>query len=370
MPSHQVPPEGAASQWAGAASARSQPDLDEVERALLAQLHFASGGWHDGLAACAGAASRGLKLLEARGHFGSGQRATALQAVEQLLTDRPDDALALYYKAQFLAQSARPQEAVQTLDRLIERLPDFPGALTTLASLVFPGPAYREVLARVHEALRPRSYLEIGVEHGTSLALAVHSHQVVGVDPVPRPPARALPAGARLFHMTSDTFFERYSCADVFGAASVDLAFIDGMHWFEYALRDFRNVERWCGAGSTIVLHDCLPPHPVAAARERRSNFWVGDTWKALECLLELRPDLKVTIVPCFPSGLVVMQNLDPGSTLLAEALESLTRRYLELGYPHAPGAFPSHYPILPNAEPQLGSWLGRLREALPARGV
>jgi tetratricopeptide (TPR) repeat protein len=363
-----VPPASAVSQSANVASGR--PPLDEVELALLAQLHFASGSWHEGVAACTGSASRGLKLLEARGRFGMGQRAAALEAIEQLLADRPDDGLALYYKAQFLAQSARPKEAVHALDVLVERTPDFPGALTTLASLVFPGPSYREVLARVHEALRPRAYLEIGVEHGTSLALAVHSRQVVGVDPVPRPPARALPAGARLFHMTSDAFFERYSCADVFGEAAVDLAFIDGMHWFEYTLRDFGNVERWCGAGSTIVLHDCLPPHAVAAARERRSNFWVGDTWKALECLLERRPDLNVTIVPCFPSGLVVIQNLDPGSTVLGDGIESLTSRYLEQGYPHAPGAFPGHYPIVSNLEPQLGGLLDRLRGALPARGA
>ena len=29
-------------------------------------------------------------------------------------------------------------------------------------------------------------------------------------------------------------------------APTLDLVFIDGMHLFEYALRDFMNVERYC----------------------------------------------------------------------------------------------------------------------------
>lgn len=167
MPSHPTP-------LAGAAVAPADADVgapaahDDVERALLAQLHFASGGWHDGLAACAGGASRGLRLIEARGHFGMGQRAAALHVLEQLLAERPGDALVLYHKAQFLAQSGRPREAVAALAGLIASVPDFPGALTALATLVFPGPSYRDVLGRLHEVLRPPSYLEIGVEHGTS----------------------------------------------------------------------------------------------------------------------------------------------------------------------------------------------------------
>lgn len=368
MPSHDTPPADAAAPPVNAPFSATA-EHDDVERALIAQLFFAAGAWQDGLSTCAGPGSRGLRLLEARGHFGGGQREAALSVLEQLLAERPRDALALYYKAQFLAQAGRQPEAVPVLTELVASAPDFPGALLALASLVFPGPPYRDVLARLHEALRPRSYLEIGVEHGTSLALAVHSHQVVGVDPVSRPPTRALPPASRLFHMTSDAFFEQHRRADVFGDAPVDLAFIDGMHWFEYTLRDFANVERWCGAGSTVVLHDCLPPHPVAAARQRRSSFWVGDSWKALECLLELRQDLHVSVVPCYPSGLVVIQNLDPASRVLSESLDSLSRRYRDLDYPHEPGVFPSHYPIVANAEPQLGRLLARLRAPAPAVG-
>ncbi|HTV21265.1 MAG TPA: class I SAM-dependent methyltransferase, partial [Polyangiaceae bacterium] len=245
------------------------------------------------------------------------------------------------------------------LRALVGRHPDFPGALQSLAALMFPGPPYRDVLKRVHDLLRPRTYLEIGVEHGTTLALAVHSQQVVGVDPVARPPTRPLPASARLFHTTSDDFFARHAREQVFGDAPVELAFIDGMHWFEYALRDFCNVERWCAPSSTIILHDCLPVAGIAASRERRTTFWVGDTWKALECLLHERPDLAISIVPCHPSGLVVVQNLDPTSTVLSSRLDALTARYQPLAYPYEPGVLPGHYPIVPNTEAHVARWVG-----------
>jgi hypothetical protein len=253
----------------------------------------------------------------------------------------------------------RGPEATAVLRTLVSRQPDFPGALQALATLMFPGPPYREVLRRIHDILRPRTYLEIGVEHGTTLALAVHSQQVVGIDPVPRPPTRELPPTARLFHTTSDAFFAQHAREQVFGADVVELAFIDGMHWFEYALRDFCNVERWCAPTSTVILHDCLPVAGIAASRERQTTFWVGDTWKALECLLHERPDLHISIVPCHPSGLVVVQHLDPESSVLSTRLEALSAHYLPLAYPYEPGVLPGHYPIVPNTEAHLARALG-----------
>lgn len=344
--------------------------LDDVERALLAQLHFAAGAWQEGLAVLGTSRSdaRGLSLLEARGRFGAGDREAALRLLDELLGTYPHDTLALHYQAQLLAQSGRPHDAAGALRRVVEHMPDFPGALQSLASLTFPGPPYRELLKRVHDALRPRTYLEVGVEHGTTLALAVHSQQVVGVDPVPRPSTRELPSVTRLFHMTSDEFFAGHTRQDVFGEQPLDLAFIDGMHWFEYALRDFCNVERWCTPASTVILHDCLPVMAVAAERERRTSFWVGDTWKALECLLRERPDLRISVVPCYPSGLVVIRGLDPRSTLPSERLEALFSEYHSVSYPYEPGALPRHYAVVANTEPQLSQFLAALVDGV-ARG-
>lgn len=343
--------------------------LDDVERALYAQLYFASGGAREGLALARSkpGSSGALALLEARALFSLGDAASALALIERRLAAQPQDLLSLYYKAQFLAQSSRAAEAARVLEALIERMPDFPGALESLAPLVFPGPSYRDILRRLHDVVRPRSYLEIGVEHGTTLAFAIHSPIVIGIDPAPAPMARSLPARARHFQMTSDDFFARHRRSDVL-PHEVDLAFIDGKHWFDYALRDFCAVEAWCGPASTIVLHDCLPVARAAASRERRTRFWVGDTWKALECLLTERPDLSVSIIPCYPSGLVVVRRLSPSSSELRSRLDQLVARYMPLDYPYAVGAPPPSYPLVPNTEPQLGRLLESLRHA-PAAG-
>jgi len=340
-------------------------ELDDVERALLAQLYFASGGVREGLALAhdAPGSSPALALIEARARFSLGDAAAALALLDRQLAARSGDLLALYYKGQFLAQSGRPAEGAGALAALIDLMPDFPGALETLAPLVFPGPSYRDILRRLHDALRPRSYLEIGVEHGTTLAFAVHSEQVIGIDPAPAPAGPAWPARARYFQMTSDAFFERHSRTDVL-PGSIDLAFIDGKHWFDYALRDFCAVEAWCEPGSTIVLHDCLPVAKAAATRQRRTRFWVGDTWKALECLLAERSDLSISVIPCYPSGLVVVRRLDPGSTVFRQRLPELVGRYRPLEYPYAVGAPPPRYPVVPNAEAHLGPFFAALRGA------
>jgi methyltransferase family protein len=348
--------------------------LNPVERALLAQLYFANGGWAEGLTLARSTGEtdgRGLALLEARGRFGLGERSVAIDMLERYVAEFADDTLGLYYLAQLLGQSARPRDAARALVRLIERAADFPGALQGLAALVFPGPNYRELLKRLHDTLRPRVYLEIGVEHGTTLALAVHSERSLGIDPVPRAPARPLPASAELFHMTSDAFFASHRREGLLGARRVDLAFIDGMHWFDYALRDFCNVEGWCGPGSVVVLHDCLPVHKAAATRQRETTFWVGDTWKALECLLKERTDLRISIIPCSPSGLVVIDNPDPASPLHGR-VEALIAEYRPLEYAHEPGVLPAHYPVVDNDERSLGPWLAELagRRILPSGGA
>ena len=55
--------------------------LDDVERALLAQLYFAGGSWQEGLELStrrSGSESEALRLIEARARFGLGDAAGAL----------------------------------------------------------------------------------------------------------------------------------------------------------------------------------------------------------------------------------------------------------------------------------------------------
>jgi hypothetical protein len=131
------------------------------------------------------------------------------------------------------------------------------------------------------------------------------------------------------------------------------------MHWFEFAVRDFAHVEGWASKSSEVVLHDSLPVSRVAAQRDRVSTFWVGDVWKALECLLDRRPDLTVHVVPTAPSGLVVVRRLDPSSQVLFEEASAIDARYRNSEYPHEPGAWPERYGMVQNTEAGLSRALG-----------
>ena len=116
-----------------------------------------------------------------------------------------------------------------------------------------------------------------------------------------------VPPRARVFHETSDAFFARQTREEALGKHRVDFAFIDGMHWFESALRDFIFTSKLGRAfrDGVVALHDCLPIFPLTASRERRTKFWVGDVWKIVGILREYRPELRVKIVATAPSGAV-----------------------------------------------------------------
>ena len=114
----------------------------------------------------------------------------------------------------------------------------------------------------MHVRLLPRTYVEIGVNRGNSLTLALPGTRAVGIDPEPRL-RHPISRSTKVFPWDSDTFFEMWDLEDVLGGRKVDLAFIDGMHLFEFALRDFANLEPHCTPESVIVLHDCLPANPA-----------------------------------------------------------------------------------------------------------
>jgi hypothetical protein len=163
-----------------------------------------------------------------------------------------------------------------------------------------------EFLAQLHELLRPKVYLEIGVHTGQSLRLAQFSEHAFGVDPNPmvgQPPANSI-----ILPMTSDEFFEKRW----FILPPVDLAFIDGMHLFENALVDFHNTEKRMAPGGIIVLDDVLPYNQAIAERVQPPGDWTGDVWKVWYRLSADRPDLEVYQVDTSPTGTMVIMNPDP----------------------------------------------------------
>jgi SAM-dependent methyltransferase len=132
--------------------------------------------------------------------------------------------------------------------------------------------------------------------------------------------------------MRSDDFFAQHDVLELFPNGP-DVAFLDGMHHFEYLLRDFINTERCCHQHSLILLHDCLPVNRRMAERELRVDpdeaeetrlWWTGDVWRLLPALKKHRPDLRVTFLDCPPTGLVAVTNLDPRSAILQREYQSV----------------------------------------------
>lgn len=311
------------------------------------------------LARASGSEEPALLLTLAAALAGCRERTKAAALVDEVLVRAPTNLTALQMKAHLASSQGKKTDARELLLRVIDAWPDFPGAQGSLASLLLPGPYYRDVLAKIHRMLRPSTYLEIGVETGGTLTLATTALVAVGVDPVLDLIQGKLPPSARTYGLTSDDFFSRETRKSVFGTRPLDLAFIDGMHWFEFALRDFVNIERWASPHTVVLVHDCLPVTAAAARRERVSSFWVGDTWKVLDALLDGRPDLEISVVPTPPSGLVVIRRLDPTSTVLASRMPEIVARFRDAEYPHEPGRWPSRYRIVENTDAGLALALG-----------
>jgi len=168
----------------------------------------------------------------------------------------------------------------------------------------------RGFLTGLHRLVRPKTYLEIGVQHGYSLNLAFAAEIAIGIDPEPLVMATA---NQQIYHMTSDQFFEPGipGIGTVLDDRQIDLAYIDGMHLIEYAVRDFQNIARYCHPRSIVAFDDVLPRNQEEARRIEPGTpilgDWTGDVWKIHRMLAEYRPDLRLRLVDTWPTGCLVV---------------------------------------------------------------
>lgn len=187
------------------------------------------------------------------------------------------------------------------------------------AEVVRGAQSYLDALRAIHRSLQPGLYVEVGIRCGKSLSLALGP--AIGVDPAPEITV-PLPEQVQVFAKTSDDFFAQD--ADKAIAQPIDLAFIDGMHWFEFALRDLMNIERRCQAASLVVFDDIFPAHPLQAARRRQTRAWTGDIWRIVGCLRHFRSDLVLVPIDAHPTGLLLVAGLDRHSRQLADHYEQI----------------------------------------------
>ena len=183
----------------------------------------------------------------------------------------------------------------------------------------------------IHAHLQPSTYVEIGVAEGYSFTQTLPSTHAVGIDPHPKIESHR--PGAEIFLLESDDFFATHDLRAVFDGQPVDIAFIDGMHHFECALRDFMNVERYCDDSSTIIVHDCNPIDRESSGRTGVPGYWSGDVWKLILCLKQYRPDLAISVVDCPPTGVGIVTGLDPTSTVLQDHYDEIYEAFIDLDY-------------------------------------
>lgn len=205
------------------------------------------------------------------------------------------------------------------------------------------GIRYLRMLGRMHKALAPKWYLEVGTFTGRSLTKA--DCNFVAVDPAFRlkaPLAHPNAAQMHLFQQTSDDFFASGFVER--NGIRFDFAFLDGLHHFEVLLRDFMNAEALMAPGGVIALHDCCPSSIEMTGREQISGAWTGDVWKTLLILLRHRPDLEIRVAKAAPTGLVVIRGLDPSSTVLRDGYDDLVAEYDGLRLEDLPGGLEGYY--------------------------
>jgi glycosyltransferase involved in cell wall biosynthesis len=196
---------------------------------------------------------------------------------------------------------------------------------------------YIWLLAQIHRQLNPKSYLEIGTRTGDTLALAACPS--IAVDP--RFQINRDIIGNKqlccLFQMKSDDFFLNHNPKVIIGR-TIDIAFIDGLHMFEFALRDFMNIEKYVKQNSVILLDDCIPTDAYIARRtfesqifldaSRHRDWWAGDVWKVVVILKKYRPDLKLCAFNAPETGIVAVTNLDPTSDILKRSYFDIVEEY------------------------------------------
>ncbi len=235
----------------------------------------------------------------------------------------PDGCDVSFTLAECLVAQDQHEKARKILLKALRARPDFFQAHTLLSQIELRGPHYHEVLAEIHLALNPSRYLEIGVSQGDSLRRVHPDTQALGIDPEPRV-SFALPPTHRIVTATSDDFFSGSGLTEWLNNETLDLAFIDGMHQFEFALRDFINIEKHANSSAWILIHDCVPLDGPSSQAHRCTTFWSGDVWKLMIALKKYRPDLDVVSLPCPPTGLAVIRNLDPNSHALTDAYDQI----------------------------------------------
>ncbi|WP_420585170.1 hypothetical protein [Ruegeria sp.] len=187
------------------------------------------------------------------------------------------------------------------------------------------GMRYVPFLKALHRAHVFDWYMEVGCRTGRTLAdvrgktIAVDPFFKVTADIIQDKPA------LHIFQQKSDAFFKTAFLEKM--TTGISFSFLDGMHLFEFLLRDIINTERNSKPDGVIALHDCIPYDHEMTSRivgPEDTGAWTGDVWKLIPILQRYRPDLNIDVLDCRPTGLVLLSGLSPGDATLSEYYDQI----------------------------------------------
>lgn len=180
-----------------------------------------------------------------------------------------------------------------------------------------------------------KNYLEIGVENG-HIFFRIKSTLKVAVDPkflfdfsrrLGKSIINPYNFNNQYFEKTSDDFFAQ-DAQRVFAAKKLQLALVDGMHEYQFALRDVENTLHYMQEDGVIIMHDCNPQTAGAAGRfeDWETGEWNGDVWRTIIHLRSQRPDLTAFVLDTDQGlGIVTRQKPDAMLDFTPAQIQALT---------------------------------------------
>ncbi len=191
------------------------------------------------------------------------------------------------------------------------------------------GMKYTRFMQALHRDCLFDWYMEVGCRTGRTFAPV--RGKTIAVDPFFRAETNIIGVKPSLyiFQQTSDDFFAGGFLQAM--KAKLSFSFLDGMHLFEFLLRDFIATEKASDPNGVIALHDCCPFSHEMTTRDLENlpkHAWTGDVWKLIPILAEHRPDLTITVLDASPTGVVLISGLDPKSTVLESKYYQIVNTY------------------------------------------
>jgi hypothetical protein len=184
-----------------------------------------------------------------------------------------------------------------------------------------------------------KTYLEIGVFLG-KVFFFVSAPRKIAVDPdfkfglyrkIKRVVKKFSNLFAKFYSKTSDAFFTE-DAARLFEKKKIDICLVDGMHEYDFALRDVENSLKYLQQNGVIFMHDCNPKTPEAAVLFREwkdrgfTGDWNGDVWKSILHLRSMRDDVNVFVLDCdFGLGVVTWGKPETKLSFTPQQISALT---------------------------------------------